>query len=121
MTTASAKKEARIPPDVSIGTAEPEFGLELQKVVVFRMQLLWDERRFLARAAFIGLLLGLVIALAIPVEYESSVELMPPDNQSGQGLAMIAAMTGGTGGWGPIAGAFWGMRGSVDRSIGILQ
>jgi capsule polysaccharide export protein KpsE/RkpR len=121
MTTASAKKEARIPPDVSIGTAEPEFGLDQQKVVVFRMQLLWDERRFLARAAFIGLLLGLVIALAIPVEYESSVELMPPDNQSGQGLAMVAALTGGAGGLGPIAGDLLGMKSSGDQFVGILH
>lgn len=44
-----------------------------------RLRLLWDERRTLGRAAFIGLIVGAVIAILIPNRYVSTARLTPPD------------------------------------------
>jgi hypothetical protein len=63
------------------------------------MRLLWQERSLLGRTAVIGLILSLLVAILVPVRYESTTRLMPPDQQSGSGLAMIAALAGrGSGG-----------------------
>jgi hypothetical protein len=56
---------------------------DLKSVTLVRSQLLWKNRGFLAQAIFAGLCVGLVVALLIPSRYESTVQLMPPDSQSG--------------------------------------
>ena len=73
MTPNSTERDTHISPDSRFRTANEEFGsVELQKMIVFRTQLLWDERNFLGRAFCLGLLLGLLIAIAIPSQFESS-------------------------------------------------
>jgi capsule polysaccharide export protein KpsE/RkpR len=119
MTPLSTETETRFCSDLQ--TKNPEFGLGLQKLLVFRMRLLWNQRRLLLRAAGLGLLLGIAISFAVPVRYESSVELMPPDNQSNQGLAMAAALAGGAGTLGPIAGELLGLKSSSEQFVGILH
>jgi capsule polysaccharide export protein KpsE/RkpR len=125
MTRISTERDTYVSPDSRLRTESEEFGfVELQKMIVFRTQLLWDERNFLGRALCLGLLMGVLIAIAIPSQFESSVELMPPDNQSGQGLAMIAALAGGAGGAGgvgPIAGDLLGVKSSAEQFVGILH
>jgi capsule polysaccharide export protein KpsE/RkpR len=95
--------------------------IDLQRTFVLRSRLLWNERRLLARALVLGLVLGLVTALLIPNQYESSVQLMPPDNQSGQGLAMVAALAGGASGLGSVAGDLLGMKSTGDQFVGMLH
>ena len=58
------------------------------------IRLLWGERRFLSRVTVFGLVLATVIAFVLPVRYRSATRLMPPDEQSGSGLAMLAAFAG---------------------------
>lgn len=88
--------------------------------------LLWEHRRFLARATGIGLLLSTAIAFLIPNRYQSLARLMPPDSQSGSGLAMAAAaLTGaatGTGGsvLGGLASDLLGTRSNSDLLAGVL-
>ena len=79
------------------------------------MRLLWEERRFLGRAAITGLVLSLLIAIVLPSRYESRTRLMPPDQQSGSGLAMIAALAGRGSSSSTSAG---GMAGSLGGSLG---
>jgi capsule polysaccharide export protein KpsE/RkpR len=86
------------------------------------MRLLWEERRFLGRATIAGFVLSVIIVVLLPVHYESKTRLMPPDQQSGSGLAMIAALAGrgsstGTSGGGGIAGALGGSLGSVAGDL----
>jgi capsule polysaccharide export protein KpsE/RkpR len=65
---------------------------------IAKLQLLWSRRAFLGRFTLYGLLLFLVLALLIPVRFESVARLMPPD-QSGAGLGMmLSALTGGSSG-----------------------
>src|ERR1700730_585078 len=98
---------------------------DLKSVTLVRSQLLWKNRRFLAQAIFAGLCVGLVVALLIPSRYESTVQLMPPDSQSG-GLAMLAALTakaggGSGGGLGAVAGDLLGVKSSGALFVGILK
>jgi len=97
---------------------------------VSRLRTLWEHRRFLARLALLGLLLGTVVAFLIPKRYMSTTRLMPPD-QSNSGMAMLSAALGGRGSsgsgsgsgssLGAIAGDMLGMKTSTDLFIGILQ
>ncbi|MBZ5689383.1 MAG: lipopolysaccharide biosynthesis protein [Acidobacteriia bacterium] len=84
--------------------------------------LLWERRRFLARVAVWGLIVSTIIAFIIPKSYESTTRLMPPDSQSGSGMAMMAALAGGGGGIGlsSLAGDLLGMKSSGALFVDIL-
>jgi capsule polysaccharide export protein KpsE/RkpR len=86
------------------------------------MRLLWDERGFLGRVTVTGLVLSLLIAIVLPSRYESKTRLMPPDQQSGSGLAMIAALAGrgsssSSTSAGGVAGSLGGSLGSVAGDL----
>jgi uncharacterized protein involved in exopolysaccharide biosynthesis len=90
--------------------------------------ILWERRRFLWRAALWGLVVSTIMAFVIPKKYDSTTRLMPPDNQSSSGMAMMAAFAGaGPGpGKGPprlnsLAGDLLGLSSSGDLFIGILR
>jgi capsule polysaccharide export protein KpsE/RkpR len=84
--------------------------------------LLWEHHRFLARAVVWGLAASLLVAFLIPKRYDSTIRLMPPDGQSGSGLAMLAAMAGKNGlGMGSLAGDLLGMRSSGALFVDILH
>src|SRR5262249_32964244 len=70
----------------------------------------------------IGIASGVLLAFLLPVRYQSSVELMPPDTQSSSGMAMLAALTAKTGGsLGAIAGDALGLKSSGALFVGILH
>jgi uncharacterized protein involved in exopolysaccharide biosynthesis len=87
------------------------------------LQLLWDQRRTIARFVIRGTLLWIVLALLIPPQYESTTRLMPPDNKTG-GMAMFAALTGRSDSGGALedyAGDLLGIKGSGPLFIGVLH
>jgi len=85
------------------------------------VRLFWANRRFLLRTAVYALLTSIVIALLIPVRYQSVTRLMPPDSQSGIGPGLLAAMTDrkGMGSLG-LASDLLGMKSSGALFVGIL-
>jgi uncharacterized protein involved in exopolysaccharide biosynthesis len=92
------------------------------------LQLLWAHRALLSRVAVYALLASTLIAFLIPPRYESTARLMPPDNQSISGLAMVASMmsSGGGGGSGSsglagMAGDLLGVRSTSELFVGILN
>jgi uncharacterized protein involved in exopolysaccharide biosynthesis len=86
------------------------------------LRLLWEHRGLLFRVALYALLASTLTAFLIPAKYESTARLMPPDNQSGPGLAAaVASMSGGTGGLGGIASDILGLKSSSDTFVGILS
>jgi len=92
---------------------------------VARLRKLWESRRFLGRVAGAGLLFSALIAFLIPDRYQSVARLMPPDNQSGSGIAMAAAALaggggGGLGGLGGMAGDLLGQKSTSDLLAGVL-
>ena len=91
---------------------------------VQKLRLLWDRRRLLLRFAGAGLVLSVLIALAIPNQYVSSANLMPPD-EANPGLSLLAAASRTGAGLGSslgsIAGGLLGMKSSGALFVGILQ
>ncbi len=86
------------------------------------LRLLWENRRLLTRVALYGLLASTLIAFLIPTRYRSTARLMPPDNNQSGGLAMAAAaLSGGAGGLGGIAGEMLGLKSTSDIFVGILS
>ena len=90
------------------------------------LRLLWENRKFLMRAALSAFLASALFAMLIPNRYLSITRLMPPDGQSsGVGLGILAAMSGksGTsalGGLGGIAGDLLGVKSSGALFVGIV-
>jgi capsule polysaccharide export protein KpsE/RkpR len=91
------------------------------------LQLLWGHRGFLSRVMVYALLASTLIVFLIPSRYESTARLMPPDNQSSSGLAMVANMMSGAGGaaggsgLAGMAGDLLGVRSTSDVFVGILN
>jgi capsule polysaccharide export protein KpsE/RkpR len=86
-----------------------------------RFQLIWSRRRWLGKVALYGLAVSAVIAILIPSRYESTVRLMPPDQQSTSALSSMATMAGG--GVSRAIGTLSGLLGggtSGDLVIGVL-
>jgi capsule polysaccharide export protein KpsE/RkpR len=85
--------------------------------------LLWERRRVLARAVLWGLAVSTLVAFLTPKRYDSTTRLMPPDGQSGTGLAMLAAMAGKNSslGMGSMAGSMLGLRSSGALFVDILR
>ena len=112
-------------------------GIEPEPVRIVWLRLLWLERRFLVRAGVSGLVLSLLVAIVLPVRYESQTRLMPPEQQGGSGLAMLAALAskgGGSdnssssssdgvfsGGLGRMATDFLGLKTSGALLVDILR
>lgn len=93
------------------------------------LQLFWQGRRFLLRAALAAFLASLLIAMLIPNRYHAVTRLMPPDTQSASGLGLLAAMAGkagsGTGAGlsgfgGGVASDLLGVKSSGALFVGIL-
>jgi uncharacterized protein involved in exopolysaccharide biosynthesis len=78
------------------------------------LRLLWESRKLFFRAMAAGALLSAGLVLLIPVRYEATAQLMPPDSQAGgTGLAMLSALAGRSGGLGGVAGDLLGVKNSV--------
>ncbi len=89
---------------------------------VERLRHLWNQRGFLARSAGLGLLAATLIAFLIPKRYTSTVRLMPPDQTSGEGTAMLAALTGRVGGGlAGVAENALGIKTTGDLFVGVLK
>jgi capsule polysaccharide export protein KpsE/RkpR len=85
------------------------------------LRLLWARREFLYRAAAVGLLCATVVAFLIPARYESTTQLMPPDDKTSSNVAMIAALAGQAGDLGAMAGDLLGKKTTGELFIGILK
>jgi len=95
---------------------------DLEEKSIRHLRLLWTRRKFLFRVLASGLLCGVLLAILLRSEYESAVQLMPPDNQSGSGMALLAALSAGGGGaLSGIAGDLLGVKSSSDLFVGILH
>lgn len=106
-----------ITPDVS-----PDVSYPPRVKSVDSLRLVWSERRFLFRAALAGLLLAALVAFLIPKRFTSTARLMPPDQNSSTGMAMMAALASKAGdSLGSIGGQLLGLKTSGDLFIGILE
>ena len=102
------------------GQGDPSQGDPSAKLIAY-LALLWGERRTVRRATLAGLLLATLMALVLPKQYQSTVQLMPPDTQSGS-TAMLAALSAKAGsGIGALAGDLLGGSSTGALFLGILR
>jgi uncharacterized protein involved in exopolysaccharide biosynthesis len=121
MQTGTKQQPELAPPELT-EIPVPELALQdSTESVVDRLRLLWEERRLFVRTALAGFVLGTILAFILPKRFESTTQLMPPDSQSGSGMAMLAALSAKTGGMGAFAGDLLGMKSSGALFIGILR
>src|SRR2546426_2696418 len=124
MAQAGTKQQPEtVPQEVEREVLEHEVSVSgMWENSIQRLRLLWNERRFLSRAAVAGLLFGTLVAFLLPKRFESTMQLMPPDAQSTSGMAMLAALTAKTGsGVNVVAGNLLGIKSSGALFIGILR
>jgi uncharacterized protein involved in exopolysaccharide biosynthesis len=79
----------------------------------------WAERAFIFKAALIGFIAASAFALLLPLRFESTVRLMPPDQQSSMSLAMLASKVDER--LGGLAGDALGLKSSNALFVGILR
>jgi uncharacterized protein involved in exopolysaccharide biosynthesis len=101
------------------GNGNGEWSAREKKVA--RLRLLLSQGRFLVRATAVGFAAALGIAFLIPARYESSTRLMPPDNHSNSGLAVVAALAKGGGGLGALGGEMLGIKSTGVLFVGMLE
>ncbi|HET8926154.1 MAG TPA: Wzz/FepE/Etk N-terminal domain-containing protein [Candidatus Acidoferrum sp.] len=87
---------------------------------VEQLRLLWSSRKLLLGSLLLGTIVSTGLALSIPVRYEATAQLMPPDGQAGSGMAMLSALAGRSGGLGGVAGDILGVKNSGALFVGIL-
>jgi len=109
-------------PDPGVaGSPELSDTPERSAQTLVHLRLLWAHRALLFRVAVYALAASTLFAFVIPVRYDSTARLMPPDNQSSSGLAMAAAaMSGVAGGLGGVASDLLGLKSTSDVFVGIL-
>lgn len=87
-----------------------------------RIRLLWVKRRLLWRAAGVGLVLATVLAFVIPKRFTSTARLMPPDQGSGTGAALLGALEGRNGlSLSSMAENVLGVKTNGELFVGILK
>lgn len=59
------------------------------------LPLLWAKRRILVRSAIIGAVSSIALALLLPVKFQSTVRIMPPDPRTAGGTNILAVALGG--------------------------
>lgn len=92
-------------------TAEPKAD-PLTYDVLAALHLLWEHGRWLFRVAAWALVISTVIAFLIPVQYESSVSIMPPDSMNSSGTMLAALATKASPELAAMAGSMLGTKDS---------
>lgn len=121
MSAASHLKAAAQPAQEQVFSHEIAMPAKSPALIVRNLRLLWERRRFLLRSAVAGVVLGVLLAFVIPPRFDSQTQLMPPDAQSGSGMAMAAMAMAGGNSLAPIAGTLLGMKSSGALFMGILR
>jgi uncharacterized protein involved in exopolysaccharide biosynthesis len=121
-TAVQPQREIDPPPgagEISLPALSPDDGRARQ---ADQLRLVWKHRKFLIRAGALALAASTVVAFSIPTSYTSTAQLMPADQQSTGGMAMMAAMAAKTGGdLGTVAGDLLGLKSSGALFIGVLR
>jgi uncharacterized protein involved in exopolysaccharide biosynthesis len=86
--------DSRSDADLDLGRRLDLLAENQRQSTLARLQLLWSQRGLLQRFTAWGVVVFTLIAILLPPRYESTTKLMPPDQKS-EGMAMIAALTGG--------------------------
>jgi len=122
-TATNPQPEVMVDPDSGRDFESIEDPRIAREQMIARFRTLWAERRFLFRVTIAALLASTLIAFLIPSRYESTVQLMPPDSHSGEGLSLLAGLAGGkqADNLGLLAGDLLGMKTTGALFVGVLK
>lgn len=102
-------------------SSDPNEERESRERTYARLGLLWERRSFLGKMLLYGLCLSLVVAFLLPTEYDSTAQLMPPD-QGGSALETLTSLAGGTASRALAGlGGLFGMKTTGDLFVGVLS
>ena len=114
--------EPRQSDDLIIEAIDEQAILRARERMADRARLLWTKRRSLLWAAVCGLVVATLIAFLIPQSYTSTARLMPPNQGSGAGAGMLAALSSQVGSnLASLAQSALGTKSNGALFIGILQ
>jgi capsule polysaccharide export protein KpsE/RkpR len=109
-------------PQAVAAVREKDVDSAMEDGALQSLRLLWRRRQTLGKVLVAGAVMGLVMAFLLPVKYQSSVQLMPPDSQQGLSLPLLAAMSQRSGSsLGMVAGDALGIKSSGSLFIGVLR
>lgn len=108
-------------PGFNQSSIAPAPAAGMRKLPIHHLSLLWARRRFLGHVAVSALLLGTLVAFLLPVRFQSTTQLMPPDTQSSSGMAMLAAVSAKGGGLGGLSANLLGLNSSGALFTKILS
>jgi uncharacterized protein involved in exopolysaccharide biosynthesis len=89
--------------------------------VVEALELLWEKRPLLYRAAAWSLAIGIGVAFLIPAQYESSVSIMPPDSLNSSGTMLAALSAKASPELAALAGGLLGAKGSGALFVDLFR
>ena len=105
---------------LAVAIPEQIEGVPPDRLIAY-LRLFWSERRILGQLAVVGLAVGTLLAFVLPEQYQSTVQLMPPDTRSSSN-AMLAALSAKAGGdLGAMAGDLFGGNSTGALFVGILR
>lgn len=100
------------------------FGIDIE-LAMSQAGVLWNAKAFIAGCTAVGLALSLALIFLIPVKYEATAVLMPPDAVSTANLANTAMLTqkatSSLGSIGSSIGSLLGGSGSGQMVVAALQ
>jgi uncharacterized protein involved in exopolysaccharide biosynthesis len=84
--------------------------------------LLVEHKRFIARFVLGAAVLAIALAFLLPVRYEAKVVLLPPQQNSSVGTALMGQMgnLGALGALGALAGGNFGLKNPADMYVALL-
>jgi capsule polysaccharide export protein KpsE/RkpR len=115
--------ESPVCEQASAETTEARSDADLRPNWIVNASVLLRHGQFLVRAAAIAVLANIVIAFLIPVRYQSTARIMPPES-SGSGTALLGALAGRALGGdvlGGIAASLLGGHNTGSLFINLLQ
>jgi capsule polysaccharide export protein KpsE/RkpR len=126
--TERAHEEEIVLAEPILPLVQGESERQRREKTIANLRLLWNWRRFLCRMVGAGLVAATVVAFLIPAKYTSITRLMPPDQSSNSGLAMLASLAGkssssslGGASLGGVGGELLGIKTTGELFVGVLQ
>jgi capsule polysaccharide export protein KpsE/RkpR len=102
------------------GAPDPIASTASARLIAY-LTLLWGERRAVGRVTLAGLVMGTLLAFLLPKQYQSTVQLMPPDTQSSSSTMLAALGAKAGSGIGAVAGDLLGGNSTGALFLGILR
>lgn len=102
--------------DATVSPAQTEEEVSLFDLLVVIAQ----RRRLLAKIVGCATLLGIVISLLLPIRYTATTSILPPQQNSSVGAALMAQL-GSMGSLGSLAGGSLGLKNPSDLQVALLK